>query len=293
MSPTKTTARQPTRTARTRTGTTSSLDRAVTYGLLGLFALIALTPLVGILSTALSSQTSLDTGFSLPDGLNWRNFADAWTRGHFGRYLLSSVVVAAAVVALTTVLATLAGYAFGTMRFPGSQVLFHLFVLGLTLPQEAVVVPLYFDLRHWGLTDTYWGLILPQTAQSLAFGVFWMRTYFRNVPRSLLEAARIDGATGFATLTRVLVPMGRPAFATLTVIVFMWTWNEFLLALVMVSDEAHRTVPLGLAFFQGQHSSDTALLAAAATLIALPVVLVYLVLQRRFIQGMLTGSAKE
>ncbi|GAA2104520.1 carbohydrate ABC transporter permease [Streptomyces albiaxialis] len=271
----------------------SRAERAVTYGILGLFALIALTPVAGILSTALSSQASLDTGFALPDGFNWGNFADAWTRGRFGGYLLNSVVVAVAVVAATTVLATPAAYAFGTMRFPGSNWLFYLFVMGLTLPQEAVIVPLYFDLRHWGLTNTYWGLILPQTAQSLAFGVFWMRTYFRNTPRSLLEAARIDGATSWSTLTRILVPMGRPAFSTLTVIVFMWTWNEFLMALVMVSDEAHRTVPLGLAFFQGQHSSDTALLAAAATLIALPVVVVYLLLQRRFIQGMLTGSAKE
>ncbi|NSC24898.1 carbohydrate ABC transporter permease [Streptomyces albus subsp. chlorinus] len=275
------------------TQTTTRTERGVTYGILGLFALLALTPVAGILSTALSSQTSLSTGFALPDGLDWENFADAWTRGHFGSYLLSSVLVSVAVVAATTVLATLAAYAFGTMRFPGSTALFYLFVIGLTLPQEAVIVPLYFDLRHWGLTDTYGGLILPQTAQSLAFGVFWMRTYFRNTPRSLLEAARIDGAGHLSTLTRILVPMGRPAFSTLVVIVFMWTWNEFLMALVMVSDEAHRTVPLGLAFFQGQHASDTALLAAAATLIALPVVLVYLVLQRRFIQGMLTGSAKE
>ncbi|UNZ16433.1 carbohydrate ABC transporter permease [Streptomyces sp. 891-h] len=271
----------------------SRTERGVTYGILCLFALIALAPVAGILSTALARQSSLETGFALPDGLHWGNFVDAWTRGHFGTYLFSSVLVAVAVVAATTVLATLAAYAFGTMRFPGSNWLFYLFVLGLTLPQEAVIVPLYFDLRHWGLTNTYWGLILPQTAQSLAFGVFWMRTYFRNTPRSLLEAARIDGATHFSTLTRILVPMGRPAFSTLTVIVFMWTWNEFLMALVMVSDEAHRTVPLGLAFFQGQHASDAALLAAAATLIALPVVLVYLVLQRRFIQGMLSGSAKE
>ncbi|MFJ6651109.1 carbohydrate ABC transporter permease [Streptomyces sp. NPDC091290] len=272
---------------------TSRTERVVTYGLLGLFALIALTPVAGIISTALADQSSLDTGFSTPERLNWTNFADAWTRGHFGTYLFSSVLVAVAVVALTTVLATLAGYAFGTMRFPGSTTLFYLFVLGLTLPQEAVIAPLYFDLRYLGLTDTYGGLILPQTAQSLAFGVFWMRMYFRNTPRSLLDAARIDGAGHWAAFTRILVPMGRPAFSTLTVIVFMWTWNEFLMALVMVSDEAHRTVPLGLAFFQGQHASDSALLSAAAVLIALPVVVVYLILQRSFIQGMLTGSMKE
>ncbi|PGH47729.1 carbohydrate ABC transporter permease [Streptomyces sp. Ru87] len=272
---------------------TSRFERVAGYGVLILFAIISLTPVVGILSSAFGSQSSLDTGFSLPDGLNRGNFADAWTRGHFGSYLANSVLVTVVVVAVTSLLAVLAAYAFGVMRFPGSTLLFYLFVLGLTLPQEALVVPLYFDLRHWGLTDTYWALILPQTAQSLAFGVFWMRTYFRGNPRAVIDAARIDGASSWATLWRILVPMGRPAISTMVVIVFMWTWNEFLLALVMVSDEAHRTVPLGLAFFQGQHSSDTALLAAASVLIALPVVIVYVLLQRRFIEGMLSGSVKE
>ncbi|WKX74112.1 carbohydrate ABC transporter permease [Streptomyces sp. XD-27] len=271
------------------------LDRAVTYGILTVFAAVSLTPVIGILSTALGSRDSLDTGFSVPeDGPHWSNFADAWSRGHFGTYLANSVLVAVAVVAATTVLSILAAYAFGVLRFPGSNALFHLFVIGLALPQEALVVPLYFDLRHAGLTDTYWALILPQTAQSLAFGVFWMRTYFRNgAPRAVIEAARLDGAGSWTTLWRVLVPMGRPAISTMVVITFMWTWNEFLMALVMVSDEEHRTVPLGLAFFQGQHSADTPLLAAAAVLIALPVVVVYLALQRRFIAGMLSGSVKE
>lgn len=269
-------------------------ERALTYGILAFFALVSLTPVVGILSTALSSPDSTGSGFTLPEGgLRWSNFTEAWDRGHFGSYLGNSVLVTVAVVAATTVLAVLAAYAFGVMRFPGSTVLFYLFVLGLTLPQEALVVPLYFDLRELGLTDTYWGLILPQTAQSLAFGVFWMRTYFRNSAPSVIEAARIDGANSWTTLWRVLVPMGRPAISTMVVITFMWTWNEFLMALVMVSDEAHRTVPLGLAFFQGQHSSDTSLLAAASVLIALPVVVVYVALQRRFIEGMLTGAVKE
>ncbi|OEV03192.1 carbohydrate ABC transporter permease [Streptomyces oceani] len=272
---------------------TTRAERLLTYGILALFTVISLTPVVGILSSAFGDRATTDAGFSWPDALHWGNFAEAWTRGHFATYLGNSLLVVAAVVTVTTVLSVLAAYAFGVMRFPGSTVLFYLFVLGLTLPQEAVVVPLYFDLRYWGLTDTYWALILPQTAQSLAFGVFWLRTYFRNSSRAVIEAARIDGATSWTVLWRVLVPMGRPALSTMVVIVFMWTWNEFLLALVMVSDEAHRTVPLGLAFFQGQHSSDTALLAAASVLIALPVVVVYIALQRRFIEGMLSGATKE
>jgi raffinose/stachyose/melibiose transport system permease protein len=127
----------------------------------------------------------------------------------------------------------------------------------------------------------------------VAFGTYWMRTYFSRSSREITEAARIDGANSWSVLWRVLVPSGRPAITTLVVITFMWTWNEFLLALVMVSSDARRTVPLGLAFFQGQHSSDVALLAAGAVLVALPVVIVYLVFQRRFIEGMLSGAVKE
>ena len=151
----------------------------------------------------------------------------------------------------TTVLATLAGYAFGVMDFPLSTPLFYLFIIGLTLPQEALVVPLYFDLRYVELTDTYWALIFPQMGASVAFGTFWMRAFFRGVPQSLVEAARIDGASSWFTLWRVLLPLARPAVLTMTVLLFMWTWNEFLLALVMVSEEGLRTAPLGLSFFQG------------------------------------------
>jgi raffinose/stachyose/melibiose transport system permease protein len=272
---------------------TSPLERGVTNALLVGFSDVSITPVVGNLSSAYGRQTSLDTGFSLPDGLNWHNFADAWRQGHFGSYLGNSALVTVVVVITASVLSVLAAYAFGVMRFPGATVLFYLFVIGLALPEEALVVPLYFDLRSWGMTDTYWGLILPQAAQSLAFGVFWMRTCFRHGPRSVIEAARLDGASSWSTLWRVLVPMGRPAISTMMVMLFMWTWNEFLMALVVISDDAHRTVPLGLAFFQGRHGSDTALLAAAAVLIALPVVVVYVALQRRFIAGMLSGAVKE
>ena len=210
----------------------------------------------------------------------------------FGRNILNSLVLCLASVAISTVLSILSGYAFGLMRFRGSTAMFYVFLLGLMVPEEALIVPLYFDLRDLQLTDTYWALILPQVALSVAFGTFWMRAFFVATPRSLLEAARIDGASSWTTLWRVLVPFGRPAILTMMVLVFMWTWNEFLLALVMVSSENLRTAPLGLTFFQGQHTSDLTLLAAGAVIVATPVVLVYVVLQRHFIRGMLTGAVK-
>jgi raffinose/stachyose/melibiose transport system permease protein len=252
-------------------------EQALAHVVLGLFALIALAPVVRIVVTALGEQDS---------------FSTAWTDGHFGTYLRSSVLVAVAVVAISSVLSILAGYAFALMRFRGEQVLFYVLLLGLMVPLEATIVPLYYDLRDLGLTDTYWALILPQAGVSVAFGTFWMRAFFRSVPRSLVEAARLDGASSWSTLWRVVFPLARPAVLTMVVLVFMWTWNEFLLALVMVSDEGLRTAPLGLAFFQGRNTTDEALLAAGALIVAAPVVIVYLFLQRHFIRGMLSGAVK-
>lgn len=272
---------------------TSRRDRALSYLILVIFAIIALVPLLQILSAALSSAQFARPGLRLPDGLHLKNFVHAWSQGHFGQFLASSVLVTVTVVVAAGVFSILAAYAFGTMRFPGSTVLFYLFLLGLTVPEEALVIPLYYGFRDVGLTDTYWALILPQTAQSVAFGTYWMRTYFVGASRSLIEAARIDGASTWGVLWRILVPSGRPAITTMIVICFMWTWNEFLLPLVMVTSDSRRTVPLGLAFFQGQHSSDVSLLAAGAVLVALPVVVVYLIFQRRFIEGMLSGAVKE
>lgn len=265
----------------------SNAERAANYLILGLFAIFAVYPLLGVVTGALAT----DTG-GAPGGL--ANFTQAWQVGHFGDYLRTSALVSLFVVSISTVLSILAGYAFGTMRFRGSEVLFYVFLLGIMMPAEAIVVPLYFDLQTVGLTDTFWAITLPQVAQSVAFGTFWLRAYFRTSSRAVVEAARLDGAGPFRTLWQVLVPLARPAIVTLIVLTFMWTWNEFLIPLVMIpSNEALRTAPLGLGFFQGQYTQGFALLAAGACIVALPVVLVYLVLQRHFIAGMIEGAVRE
>ena len=258
-------------------------ERFANHAILVLFSVIAVFPMIGIVAQALQ----------LPHA-DLSTFGTAWREGHFATYLRNSVIVTAVTVVAAGVLSIMAGYALGTMRFRGSGALFLVFVAGLTIPTEAIVVPLYFDLRSAGLDNTYAGLILPQVAMSVAFGTFWMRAYFRSVPRSLLEAARIDGASSWTTLWRVLVPVGRPAILTMVLLTTMWTWNEFLLPLVIVnSDEGLRTAPLGLSFFQGTHKTDYSLLMAGALIIAAPIVIVYVFLQRQFIAGMLSGAIKE
>jgi len=205
---------------------------------------------------------------------------------------VTSLIIAVVVVPLTSVLAILAGYAFGTMRLRGGNALFYLFLAGLIMPYESKIIPLYYDQRSVGLTGSDASLILPESALYLAFGIFWMRAFFRAVPRSLIEAARIDGATSWTTLWRVLLPFGRPAVVTMVVLFFIWSWNEFLLPLVMFAGTQRQTVTLALAAFQGQYTTDVSLQTAAALIVAAPVLIVYIFFQRQFIRGMLSGALK-
>lgn len=259
------------------------------YVILTLFAAIAIWPVGTILVQALGPSNSSP----VPGGIHLENFAGAWADGHFSSYMTNSVIVALTVVVLAVAASILAGYAFGTMTFRGSTALFYLFLLGIMVPEEAIVVPLFFDLRALHLTDTLVAVGGPQLAQSIAFGTYWMRTYFRQADRSITDAALIDGAAPRQVLWRVHVPIARPAILTLVVLVFMWTWNEFLIPLIMSPTGGMRTAPLGLAFFQGQHLTDYALLGAAAVIVALPVVIVYLFTQRYFIAGMTEGAVKS
>src|SRR3954468_22955127 len=273
----------------------SRAERGANYAILLVVAAIALLPIISVLSSSLApdDSTAGGSGTASVAGLHVGNFADAWRLGHFATYLRTSLVVSVTVVVVSVVLSILSGFAFGTMRFRGSTALFYLFLVGIMMPSEAIVVPLYFDLRSLGLTDTIWAILLPQIAQSVAFGTFWMRASFRSSSRAVVEAARLDGASNRRILWQVLVPLARPAIVTLTVLSFMWTWNEFLIPLVMVTDESLRTAPLGLAFFQGQYTQGFTLLAAGAVIVALPVVALYLFLQRHFIAGMLEGAVRE
>jgi raffinose/stachyose/melibiose transport system permease protein len=275
--------------------TAARREQLLSYAVLGLFCIVAIYPILSILLLALHERSDLVTGFSLPDSLSLATFRDAWEEGDLGRQLINSFIVAGTVSLVTAVLATLAGYAFGAMRFRGSEALFYLLLVGLIFPYEATVIPLYYMFKDAGLTDSYWALILPQIGLSIPFGTFWMRAFFRSTPGALVEASRLDGATSFVTLWRVLLPQAWPAITTMIVLVFMWTWNEFLLALIMIQSDELRTAPLGLALFAGANrgSQDVTLTAAAAVLVALPVMIVYVFLQRSFIRGMFAGAVKE
>jgi len=272
--------------------TSSRTTVIANYVLLTICALVAIYPLVGVFLASLypSGPTSAPSGFALPPTFEWHNYVTAWQQGKFASSFQTSFIVAAAMVPASVILSVIAGYAFATMRFRGSKVIFYLFILGLIIPTEATIVPLYYDVRAMGLLDTYWALIILETSGEVAFGIFWMRAAFLSAPKSLLEAARIDGANSWQTLWRVMVPFARPAILTLTVLCFADSWDEFFLALVFTIN--HMTAPAGLASFSGRYTQDVALVSAGAVIVAIPILIVFIFFQREFLRGMLTGAVK-
>jgi raffinose/stachyose/melibiose transport system permease protein len=262
------------------------------YAVLGLMAVAVVVPFASIVLAAVQPSGAAVSGLTWPEEWHWENLAEAWTVAGFGGLIVNSLVIALTVVPLTVVTATLAGYGLGVLGLRGGNLVFVFFLLGLTLPVELLVVPLYYDLRALGLTNSALGVILAETAVFLPFGVFWMRTHFLSTPPSLTEAAAIDGASTLRTLWSVLLPLARGPMATLAVLDFMWSWNQFLLVLVLIQDPEARTATAGLGFFSGQFETNVPLLASGTLVVLAPICLVYLLFQRQFVQGMLQGAFK-
>lgn len=275
-----------------RPRTARRLARVLLYAFLTVGSIIVAIPLVSILSVALQPAGTPTTGLTWPATPAWSNFAAAWTTGHFSGLMLNSLIIAAVVVPGALTVSVLAGYALGTMRFRGSGPIFALFLIGLVMPFESTIVPLYYNLRGMGLVDTYTGVMLPEIALYSCFGVFWMRSFFRSTPRALIEAARIDGASNWRILVSVLLPLARPAILTLATLFFIWSWNEFLLALVVLTSPEHQTAPAGLGLFVGERTSDIPGLSAGAIIVSLPIIMLYALLNRKIISGMLQGAVK-
>lgn len=271
----------------------SRFERGAGYLLLLIFAAFSVVPLLGALALAARERSSTESGLGLSGGIHLENFAAAWEVGRFSSAVGNSIVVAVVVVGTGLILATLAAYAFGTMQFRGRSSLFAVFLVGMLVPIEVTIVPLYYGLRAVALTDTHLGIILPQVAAGLSFGVFWMRAYFLGTPRELIEAARVDGASTLRIMSAVLLPLAAAPLLTLAVLSFMGTWNEFFIPLVVGSSSDLRTVPLALSYYRTQYHTDYTLTAAAAIMIALPVIGMYFALQRQFVQGIVSGALKE
>jgi raffinose/stachyose/melibiose transport system permease protein len=265
-------------------------ERLLNYFVLCSFMAIVLFPVLWFVLTALSPNLSGRIDLT---NIAWGNFTEAWHVGGFGNAMRASLVITASAVAGQTVLAILSGYAFGVLGVAGERFFFPLILLGLMVSTEAIIVALYYQFRSIGLTDSWFGLILVHIGMGVPFGMFWMRATFRAIPISLIESARLDGANSWRILWRILVPVSRPAILTLVLLSFMWTWNDFFLSLVFISDPDRQPATLALGSFQGMHSLQVNYLAAASLIVSVPVLLLYLIFQRQFISGVMSGSIKE
>jgi raffinose/stachyose/melibiose transport system permease protein len=268
-------------------------DVVLGYVLLSLAALISLGPPIGVVILALGEPGQIGINLDISKATNFGNFADVWEKGDFGPAIRTSLIITSIVVVVSVALSVPAGYAFALMDFPGRTAIFGLLILGILMPLESMIVPLFLDMRRFNLDNNYWSVILPQIGFSVAFGAFWMRAFFVQSARSLVEAAWIDGANSWQTLTRVLMPLARPQMLTLAVLFFVWNWNDFLLPLVMLSGSSLQTAPMALVTFEGARRTDFAYLGAASLITIIPVVIVFILLQRSFARGILAGSIKE
>lgn len=260
-----------------------------------IFVVLWLTPFVSVVFTALRSRPDLAMNgvYSLPKAIVLDNFARAWDVGGFDTYFGNSLFVTLTKVPLGIAIAALAAYPLATMRFPYSTAVFTFFIIGLAIPIHVALVPLFTMMRGLHLQNTLWALFPPYIAFGLPFQILVLRGFFGQIPEEILSAARVDGASELEIFWRIVLPLSLPVLATLFIIDALHTWNELLIALVMLSSESLRTVPLGLLNFQGQFSSDFTLYNAGILIAIAPILLLYITMQRYIVSGLTAGALKE
>ena len=268
------------------------LTGAASHLLLALFTLVVVYPVAWMVFSSFKTQTELLSNiWGLPRSLAWENYADAWRTAGLGRALFNSVFVALASVALVIAVASPAGYALAKFRFRFATLIFLIFVLTMQAPVP--VIPLYVLLVKLRLTDSYLGYILPLVAGGLPLAIFIFRAFFTTIPRELEEAAIVDGSTRLGAFLRVVMPVSTPAIATVAILQFLAAWNEYFLALILIRSPELRTLPLALqVFFFEWGRSEWGQVFAALSVGSVPMIVLYVLMQRRFIQGLTAGAVK-
>ncbi len=272
------------------------------------FTILTLYPILWVFCIALSGEQSLAIAevpsnptvldrlraiLPWPEQFSWDNFRSVMTEQPFGRWVLNSAVVAGATTIAGVFLATTAGYAFSRFRFPGRRTGLMSFLVSQMFPGTLMLIPLYIIVVQWlGLGSTWIGLILVYATTSIPFCVWMLKGYFDTIPLELEESARIDGATPLQIFTRIILPLAKPAVAVTALFSFMTGWNEFILAATFMDEELMYTAPVGLRFFVGGYSQQWGYFAAGSIIVSIPVVLLFLFLQKYLVSGLTAGAVK-
>jgi raffinose/stachyose/melibiose transport system permease protein len=271
------------------------LDPAVLYKALFL-AVVATFVLVPLLATVLGGFKSLGelrvNPFGLPHQWEWSNYADILFSGRYWQLLRNSLIISTLTVTLTLIVASMAAFTFAHVTFFGSSMLLSYLTLGLLFPAATAVLPLFIKVRDLGLLDSYFGVVLPQVAFSLAMSILLLRRFFKDIPHELLEAALVEGCTYINFFRYVTLPLSRPILATVGTITFVNSWNSYLLPLVMLNTDDLYPWPLGIMVYQGEYSSEWSLILAFITLTILPTIILFIFAQKHIVAGLTAGAVK-
>lgn len=266
---------------------------AIIHTLLIGVSVLCVFPLIWAFSSSLKTQATVFSDMSLiPKDPQWGNYLLAWTKGDFGLYFMNSIFYTSVVVVGVIVISSLAAYAFSRFEFPGKNFLFYLLIATMMIPIPGTIIPLYVLLVKLGLANTAVGYILPQINGGLALGIFLMKTFFDDLPKELEESARIDGCGRLRVWAYIAIPLAKPAIAVLAIFNVLNVWNEYLLAMLVLSDKHLMPLQRGLMVFQGAHITEYPLLMAGICITIFPVILVYLALQKYIIKGITAGAVK-
>jgi multiple sugar transport system permease protein len=263
------------------------------HAILSAVALITVYPLLWMVAASLmpaGEALSTERRF-WPSGLTLEHYRELFGRLNLARYFANSLFIAAVVTVLSVVINSMAGYALAKLHFVGRDRLFRVLLAGLVIPAQVAMIPLFLLMKQLGLINTYWAVILPASAS--IFGIFLVRQYALSIPDALLDAARVDGAGEWRIYWTVVLPLLRPILVTLGVFTFMVTWNDFMWPLIALIDGDMRTLPVALAILSGEHVQDTELMMAGSVLTLLPVLALFVFVQRYYVQGITAGSLKE
>jgi alpha-1,4-digalacturonate transport system permease protein len=255
-------------------------------------ALVVAFPLYWMFATAVRPKKEIFGGGLdlVPSTFVWSNFSDAWNKLPWDQFYINSLAIVAIAVPVTVFINLLAGYTFAKYKFPGRDILFLLMISTLMIPIQVIMVPEFLIVAKLGWVNTWWGVLVPRAAE--AFGLFMVRQFMVSIPDELIEAARLDGAGEFTIFRRVVLPLSWPVIAVLSIFTFMWRWNDFAWPLVVLQNQSSYTVPLGLNLMKGQYFTDWTGLMSMSLLSIIPIMLVFVVFQRYFIQGIASTGLK-
>lgn len=271
----------------------TTVGRVVLMAVAVVLAVTTAAPVIWMFSASLMPTGEANTypPSLFPSRVTFAHYIDLFTRLNLSRYVFNSVFLSVTVTAISLLLNSMAGYGFAKFRFRGNRPLFSFLVMAMVIPSQVSTLPLFLLMKKLGFVNTYMGIIIP--GLTTIFGIFLMRQYIVSIPDSLIEAARIDGASEFRIYWSLILPLCRPMLITLAMFTFMGTWNDFLWPLIVMTDDTMYTLPVALANLVGEHVQDTELMMAGSVITILPLLVIFLSMQKYYIGGLMSGGVKE